>query len=514
MLTIRSRRDLSLLIEKQMTAASTRGASPTIDEDIEGRTALKTYLLEAHDRMRAEPLAAMTSLGRDLGITVEPTQDPELIALTWGELQLWLDTSDRRVCRLYTVGVAKDADRVHLSLVSGSGLLECVWLPPETLERLAHSAAAKMVLFSLRHDRRPLRRAPDEHGVDSVTLRFWGPRARDTLHSLRHSDVLPDATSVYSVRVRLGDEARYCLAEVFHNGKLTAVGSSFQEHETIVRFLVDEHLAQAEVIARAQSEGRRIMVPVPWTTDDLGYAVARMFSGAEPFRLWGIPEREGDPAQGTEVYRTRAVDLDVGRTARFVLDRRGASLEMSPRTPPSTAIRFAAALQYHVSSRVKFDPGDEPLLARAMPPAAESPAFRETDSLALVARAVLPEVCALWVRGSTQFSTGSILETTHGHELGTEALHNLTRKVLDEATAQELRQWLRRVVSPEGRVAWRFADPLPVDATARLRELVRFNRAAQQLVARMGGTGLARWLQLSLFGAAEMVAAITDAVDD
>jgi hypothetical protein len=82
--------------------------------------------------------------------------------------------------------------------------------------------------------------------------------------------------------------------------------------------------------------------------------------------------------------------------------------------------------------------------------------------------------------------------------------------VLDEATAQELRQWLRRVVSPEGRVAWRFADPLPVDATARLRELVRFNRAAQQLVARMGGTGLARWLQLSLFGAAEMVAAITD----
>ncbi len=514
MLTIRSRRDLSLLLEKQMTAASNRGATPGIDEDIEGRTALKTYLLEAHDRMRSEPLAALTTLCRDLGITVEATQDPELLALTLGELQLWLDTSDRRVCRLYTVGVAKDADRVHLSLVSGSGLLGCVWLPPETLERLAHSPEAKMVLFSLRHDRRPLRRAPDEHGVDSVTLRFWGPRARDTLQSLRKSDVLPDATSVYSVRVRLGDEARYCLAEVFHNGKLTAVGTSFHEHESIVRFLVEEHVRQGEVIARAQSEGRKLMVPVCWTTDDLGYAMARMFSGAEPFRLWAIPEREGDPAQGTDVYRARAVDLDVGRTARFVLDRRGVSLEMSPGTPSSTAVRFAAALQYHVSSRVTFDLGDEPLLARALPTASEAPAFRETDSLAEVARACLPEVCALWVRGAMQFSSGSVLETTHGHELGTPALHDLVRRVIDEATAQELRPWLRRVVSPDGRVAWRFADPLPVDATARLRELVRFNRAAQQLVARMGGTGLARWLQLSLFGAAEMVATITDVIDD
>jgi hypothetical protein len=37
---------------------------------------------------------------------------------------------------------------------------------------------------------------------------------------------------------------------------------------------------------------------------------------------------------------------------------------------------------------------------------------------------------------------------------------------------------------------------------------VRLNRAAQQLVARMSGTGLARWLQLSLFGPESMVTPI------
>ena len=44
----------------------------------------------------------------------------------------------------------------------------------------------------------------------------------------------------------------------------------------------------------------------------------------------------------------------------------------------------------------------------------------------------------------------------------------------------------------------------------RLRELQKMNRAAQQLVARMEGKGLARWLQLSLFGPEEMVTTIAD----
>ena len=77
--------------------------------------------------------------------------------------------------------------------------------------------------------------------------------------------------------------------------------------------------------------------------------------------------------------------------------------------------------------------------------------------------------------------------------------------------AHEWRAWLKLVVSPEGRTSWRFADPLPVDPGVRLRELVRLNRAAQQLVARMSGTGLARWLQLSLFGPEAMVAPILSA---
>lgn len=363
-----------------------------------------------------------------------------------------------------------------------------------------------MVLFSLRHDRRPLRRAPDEAGIDSVTLRFWGPRARDTLDKLRASDVLPGATSVYSVRVRIGDDERYCLAEVFHNGKVTAIGTSFAEHERILRFLLDDHGDRTIALEKARATPRRITVFVRWTIDDLGYAVGRMFSGQEPFRLWGLPEQSSPDS-----YRVRAVDLDIGRSAVFEVDRQGVSVELGPRTPASVAVRFVSALQYHVNAETRSDAIEpEPLLQLALPVAAERGAFRETSGLAEVGRAVLAEAVSLWVRGQPAVTTQALLEATHGHEAGTLALHDLARRVMAEAAAYEWRSWVKPVVSPEGKTSWRFVDPLPVDAAARLRELARLNRAAQQLVGRLAGTGLARWLQLSLFTPDAMVTPLAE----
>ncbi len=507
MFTIRSRRDLSLLLERQMTAASTRAGGPAIDEDIEARTALKTFLLEAHGRMRSDPYGALQELCGPLGITVERTDDAHLVALWLGEeVQLWLDTSGVRIHRLYTVGTAKDADRVHEMLVSGSGLLECVWLPPRALETLAKSQEAKMVLFSLRHDRRPLRRTPDPAGIDSVTLRFWGPRAKETLDKLRHSDVLPMATSVYSVRVRLGDDEKYCLAEVFHTGKITAIGTSFADHERLVQALLAEHDTLVTALEAAQKTPRRVMIPVRWTLDDLAYGVGRMFSGTDPFRLWGIPEQTG-----AESFQIRAVDLDVGRAALFTVDREGLSLELGARTPASTAIRVLSALQYHVNADVRDDLiAPEPLLQLALPVAAERGNFRETSKLHDVARVVLTEACACLTRGAQSLTTGMLLESTHGNEQATPALHDLTRRVMSEAAAHEWRTWLRIVAHPEGKTAWRFADALPTERNLRLRELQKMNRAAQQLVARMEGKGLAKWLQLSLFGPEEMVTPIVD----
>jgi hypothetical protein len=500
---VRTRSDLAALLERHMAQGSGRPGLPPADE-IEARTALKTYLLEAHGKMRTDPRAALSEVTAALGVAVEPTAESELFEIRFGDVTFWLDTTQARFPRLYSFGPVKDTDRVATALVSGSGLLDSIWLPPRTLESLPRSTSTRMVLFSLRHDRRPLRRAPDPNGIDSVTLRLWGPRAKETLDKLRASEVLPGATSVYSVRVRGGDEQRYCLAEVFHNGKVTAVGNSFFEHERILRAILDERAGSAGRLEEFKTP-RRVFVPVSWTVDDLGYAVGKMFGGGEPFRLWGLPE-----LVGPDRYRVRAIDTDVGRAATFTVARDGVGIELGPRTPASVLIRFVSNLQYHVNADLEADAlGAEPLLQLALPAATDGPAFHERSPLHEVARAVLTEACGMLIRSQLSVTAPTLVEGTLG-ERSTDALSDLTRKVMSEAAAHEWRTRLYPVQSPEGKLLWRFQDPLPVDASQRLRELVRINRYAQQLVARLSGMPVASWLQLSLFGAEALVPPVNE----
>lgn len=496
---IRTRADLAMLLERHMAQSTVRGGQSQPDEEIEGRTALKTYLLEAHGRMRQEPRAALVEVAGALGVQILGTGEAELTEIRFGETVLWLDSSQPRFPRLYTVSPAKDTDRLATAIVAGTGLFEHIWIPPRALENLARVTGTHMVLFSLRHDRRPLRRAPDQDGIDSVTLRLWGPRAKDTLDKLRASEVLPAATSVFSVRLRGGDDQRYCLTEVFHNGKITAIGNSFQEHERIARSIVQEHGVWAERLEQVRTS-RRLFVPVAWTVDDLGYAVGKMFGGAEPFRLWGLPE-----FLPPDAFRIRAVDSDVGRAVTFTINARGVSVELGPKTPASALVRFVSNLQYHINADLSADVlALEPLLQLALPNEETAAPFSERSPLHDVARAILPEAIAMQIRNQLTVNAATLAEAALGDK-PSEALIDLTRRVMSEAAAHEWRTRIYPIQSNDGKLAWRFLDPLPVDASSRLRELVRLNRMAAQLVARLSGVPMAHWLQLSLFGPETLV---------
>lgn len=504
MQAIRTRADLALLLERHMAQSSARSGQTQQDEEIEGRTALKTYLLEAHGRMRSEPRATLGEVAGALGLQVRPSAEPELLELRLGETVLWLDSTQPRFPRLYTVSPAKDTDRVAFSLVAATGMMEPIWLPPRTLESLARVTSTTMVLFSLRHDRRPLRRTPDKDGIDSVTLRLWGPRARETLDKLRKSEVLPSATSVYSVRLRGGDDERHCLAEIFHNGKITAVGNSFQEHERMLRCILDTHITSAEQLEQIRSS-RRLFIPVSWTIDDLGFAMGKIFGGAEPFRLWGLPE-----LLPPDAFRVRAVDLDVGRSATFTLSNKGISIELGPNTPASVLVRFVSNLQYHVNADLDADVLMlEPLLQLSLPNEGAAEPFSERSPLFDVARSVLPEAIGMTVRNQLALSAGALAEAALG-EKPSETQVDLVRRVMSEVAAHEWRTRIYPVQSSDGRLAWRFLDALPVDASSRLRELVRLNRMANQLLARLSGMPMAHWLQLSLFGPETLVPPVNE----
>ncbi len=349
-----------------------RFAPPSDADDADaGRTLVKTYLLEAHASNGDGGEAAYRLLeeaGRRIGLTAHSTQDSDLVLLRSQEHhELWCDTSLGRFWRLHTIIPVKEADGYHDTLVAGNTNLDKVWLPPKYLETLHSLTGGLLQTFSLNHDRRPMHTIESEsHDFDFVTLRLWASRAAQMLDRLRTSDVFHRGMSVRSVRIRTGDldpDGDFTIAEYFHHGKVSAKGTSFDEHNQMTLRVLNDYRKLVEGIERRYGlgvtrdedgcfhvQGEPITINMEWTVDDLDYVITRMFASVEPFRLWGVPQRIAD-----QHYRIRAVDLHVGDTLVFDITPRHIVIQLPKGACGNTVVRFLGSLQYHVNSEVGAD---------------------------------------------------------------------------------------------------------------------------------------------------------------
>ncbi len=126
--------------------------------------------------------------------------------------------------------------------------------------------------------------------------------------------------------------------------------------------------------------------------------------------------------------------------------------------------------------------------------------YDQDTPLADLAADVLPEVVAALVRGAGQVSADGVLQSTHTvcHDVmratgaGSERGRIVKRvaEVLKAAAAVELRDWIERV---PGQPVYRFRAALSIDQAARTRELKAFEKAANEMIKRLGGS-----FQLSL----------------
>ena len=324
---------------------------------------VKTYLVEAHGAdTDAATLDRMGGLGRKIGFDFAAAGEVGLFRLQKNGVTFWCDTSIRRFWRFYTTALVRDADSAHDSVVSSAAWLDRVWIPPHYLENLADTVGGQMQTFSLNHNRRPLSGSDGpETDSDFVTLRLWASNAQKTLRKLRTANVFPHAVSVRSVRLRSGeDEAdgAFCVAEYFHNGKITAGGTSFDEHNRIVTRVLHDYgslvrnYEERFGIGASTDEGGRpvvcgdpVVLDLKWTVHDLEYAVRRIFASAEPFRLWGLPTRVCDGH-----FRARAVDLHVGGVLTFDITPEHVVIQLPRGVCGNTVVRFLNNLQFHVNA--------------------------------------------------------------------------------------------------------------------------------------------------------------------
>jgi hypothetical protein len=361
MAQIETRLDLARHLQSKMAASRTDWLATGDDEEVPGRTMLKTYLVEAHDG-EGVVLDRLSQAGLALGFAASATKDPGLFRLATQEWEVWCDISLGRFWRLHTTAPVTAADQFRDKLVGGTRWLDNVWFAPSYLEGLPERVSARMLSFTLNHDRRRL----NPRGVlfsesDFVTFRLWSSHAEATLHKLREGNVVPHGVSVRSVKLRSGadeTDGEYCEAEYYHHGKITASGTSFDEHNRLVLEALKDYRAVVEKFERAHAMGAvinedgyrivagdPIVLDVEWQVENLEYSVNRMFSSTEPFRLWGLSEKVAP-----DHFRARAVDLHFGGVLSFDITPRNVVIQLPRGVCGNTIARFLSNLLMHVNS--------------------------------------------------------------------------------------------------------------------------------------------------------------------
>ncbi len=343
---------------------------------------VKTYLLEADPSC----FGASDDLPGYLGSCVkdsarpgitdlrsEATDDSRLLRLSGrchGRVaEFHIDASHERYWLAHTMASSRVADAFLKQTVDRCRQIDRAWLDVSMLEWVAQQG--QFSGLGLDFDRGPLlsRESAASARVDSMKMQVWGRSARDVMEVLRTTGEFGPETSLAKVKVRYGDAddaSGFTIDEVKYNGKFTARGTSFMAHADLVHRVQRRYSRMIEHVERHGRlrvervdrgwEFRGACITYQFTPSCAPFRewVGRMFSCALPFRLWGVPDFDGD-----DFARVAALDLHVGQPLDFEIAPDRIRLFMHEASCGNTVLRLLANLQRTLDAGTRADMNGE-----------------------------------------------------------------------------------------------------------------------------------------------------------
>jgi hypothetical protein len=307
----------------------------------------------------------------------------------------YFDVRNPRYWLVHSMGGSGVVDWFVQRLAALGPTLDRAWIPIELLEAVASRGSFRGL--GLDFDHRPfLRRrmanadenAAEDHDVaedddflerieeasseslddelapvEMLKVQLWGNKARYVLELLRSADAFPRQTTLAKVKVkyRLADDTPqyFSLDDVKFDGKVTARGTSFQSHSDLLHVIQDQYAGLLRSIEEQRLEwsgspsgvrmrGSAVLLLLGQAIENVDQFCATVFSGAEPFRLWGSPVAMG------RMRRVHAVDLHVGRRLVVEVGNDFLRVYLPSEACGNSLLRLYTNLQHTFDSKVRM----------------------------------------------------------------------------------------------------------------------------------------------------------------
>ncbi len=372
----RNRRHLHEYLQSRMVGVHPGGGP---DETPPGDTEpIKTYLVEVRadrdpradsDSSAVETLRALVSepyLQANFAARVHPAEEPGLVTIAGlyrgkTPVALYADCRDARHWLIHTLASGRTADWAIGRMAAVGTPLSRVSLPGRLLEKLAGLGLLEGLILS--HDRRRFDEGVGDDARGFISMQLWAGQSGRILSMLSRERSLNNAISLSRVHVRYwpdeDERAASCLAEIDRDGRMVTRGTSYEGHLHLVKVFTRLYTRQVDKLEsrfRLRADGpagkligRCLTIRPDRPIGDSARFCNIVFSGAPPFRLWGVPA-----LTSASFTRVRALDLDAGGALDCEITPGFLRVFLLSGTSANSVLRFITNLQHHFDSGVRL----------------------------------------------------------------------------------------------------------------------------------------------------------------
>lgn len=276
------------------------------------RPSVKTHLVEVlrpiHDDAVPELIrrSLRRSLRRRQVVVTQLADAPRIFEIRANRLTLWADTSGAGMWEIHSLDDTTAVTALVERWIGMTPELDLPWFPEELLTRA--SLAGEFVGFGLLFSREFF--STEDEAADTLSVRVSGSESEDALREFRHEKTLNRTSALSMIRVKNplsgpgAMSAGKITASLSSRGRVSSRGNSFDRHRAFFRHSAQLYRDAAAEISRdlsvgalsAEGGGLRgpVVINLATRVDDLAAFCGRIFSGADPFQLWGFLERRAE----------------------------------------------------------------------------------------------------------------------------------------------------------------------------------------------------------------------------